>query len=102
MSEEIGEFSVPCPRSLFEVVNGFLEFTKVIGELWVSIARRLYHVNFFMKGTLEKVIIDIQLSKRPIIGKSNRENSSNSNRFCDWAKSIKVIFPILLMKAFGN
>ena len=42
------------------------------------------------------------MAKRPIFREGDRENGANSYGLANRAKSVKVIFSILLEKAFGN
>lgn len=78
---------------------------KLADEGWMSDInkpRGLMHIDIFLKGSMKKGIVHIELPKGPIIGDSKRQNSSNGRGFNHGTKCFKVIKPLLLMKAFGN
>lgn len=66
----------------------------------MSVSRRGSHKDFFMKSALKERIIDIKLTKWPIVGKGNGKYGSDSNRFGNWADGVKIVFDILLEEAF--
>jgi hypothetical protein len=52
--------------------------------LSIFIPRRLFHIYVFLKNTMKKHVLHIQLSNSPPSGDSNRQDQSNSSRFYHW------------------
>ena len=57
---------------------------KLIYPSWmrgVSKARRLFHVNVFLKKSIKESIIKIKLAHGPFVGDGKGDNNMNSGRF---------------------
>lgn len=63
---------IPCPRGLFETIEGPLKVTHIIWMLWVSKTRRLVHKNSLLKMAVKKGVLHIELMNRPVSGDSLR------------------------------
>jgi hypothetical protein len=58
----------------------------------IFIPMRLFHVYFVFQQAMKKHILEIELSKTPARGNSNRQNKANSSCFYNWTKSVLVIY----------
>ena len=59
-------FGIPSLRSLVETINRFLEVTNK-ARVILDIARRLFHVNFFLQFPIQEGVFNIHLMELPFI-----------------------------------
>lgn len=60
--------------SLLKAIDSFVKLANKIRSVWISEPLRLLHENSFNKGTMQKGILNINLSKAPPMINSNGEN----------------------------
>jgi hypothetical protein len=63
--EKGGEMEEPCPGSLFEPVQGFVEAAHMVGKVGVHKSRGLGAIYCLSELTMQECILDIQLMYRP-------------------------------------
>jgi hypothetical protein len=59
-------FSIPSPRSLLKTIEGFLKVENKAGVI-LNIARRLFHVNFFLQIPMQEGGFNIHLIDLPFM-----------------------------------
>ena len=65
-NKELLEFVEPSTRSLFELVESFLQLANVRGEGVIDEAARLFHIDILMKITIEEGVVDVKLVEGPV------------------------------------
>ena len=61
------QMCVPSIGGLLEPIQRLLEFANMLREAGINIARRLLHVDSFIKHAMKKSIGNIQLIDEPIV-----------------------------------
>lgn len=87
----MAEFVIPCARRLLKTINGYVQATNKRNRVGGSKARRLFHINHFMKVTIKKNIADVQLAKGPTTRQGKSENNLDSGRLHNRAEHLKVV-----------
>ncbi|KAL6279531.1 hypothetical protein ACE6H2_016412 [Prunus campanulata] len=64
--------------------------------------RGLFHVDLLLQVPIQEGITNIQLLKRPIVGKCQRQYSANGSRFDHRAKGFYIIKTFLLIESLGK
>jgi len=70
----------PGPRSLFQAIKGFVQLTNISKEIRTGKTGRLDHVHFFVKVTMKKNILHIELTNNLTIVDGNANNGWLNNR----------------------
>lgn len=71
----------PGTRGLFKAIERLLEMANVIGNVQMMETRGLAHENCLVELAMEKNILNVQLTERPLSHDSKRENKANSRGF---------------------
>ena len=95
------EFSKPSTRTLFQTIQKFTKTTHLPYLPLSNKPRRLLHVNFFLKISMYKDILDIKLIRVSIIRSNKRNKQTNRCQFNYKGKSIKIINAINLSLALS-
>lgn len=86
MFEKAFEYSEPNPRRLFETIESLMKFTNIIGASRINEALWLFHIDNFTEISMKECIIDVKLTKCPVLGESNSENQTDCGRLNNWTK----------------
>lgn len=68
----------PGPESLFQAIKGFVQLTNIGREVKMGKTWRLGHVHFFVKVTMKKNILHIELTNNLTIGDDKGKNNANN------------------------
>jgi hypothetical protein len=59
----VTQSEVPCMRSLFKTIERLVQFAMISQKIRINKFRRLLHEHVFLKNTMKKRILYIQLLK---------------------------------------
>lgn len=102
MNKSLAKLLKPSPRSLFKTIKELCEFAHKVRSIRINKTNWLTHVNFFLKVTIEKNIINMKLANFLIHTSSNGKNNLDGSWFYNWTKCLIEIKVNNLMKSFGN
>jgi hypothetical protein len=88
-------------RCLLKTIESLVEFAHKGGITGLK-PLRLLHVDLFIKNTIEKSVINVQLLNGPTLGNSNSEYNSNSHWLDYRRKCFQKIKPLSLMKPLSH
>jgi hypothetical protein len=60
------------------------------------------HINLLLKNTMQKIILDIKLSKEPSTSNSQGEQQTYGSRLDNWTERVFIIKTIPLFEALCN
>jgi hypothetical protein len=96
------ETSKPCTGSLLEAVDGFVKFAHVIWMDRIYKSLGLFHVDLFIKHTMQEGIGNIQLLKCPIEVSCKSQNKAYISRFDNRTKGVMIVNNTQLIKPLGD
>lgn len=70
----------PCPRSLFEAINGIVELANMIRVTRILEPGWLPHIHRIGQVAMKKGVVDIKLVERPVMNNSNSQDNSDGCR----------------------
>jgi hypothetical protein len=97
-----GEFEEPCPWSLFEPIEGLVEFAHMGRVVGVNETRRLGTVDCFGELTMQECIFDIQLMDGPLVGCGDAEDHTDRGRFHHRGECFIIVHTFLLSETTKN
>jgi hypothetical protein len=78
--------------------GGFIQLTMICWLTRIFKSRRLSHILFFLKNTMEKCVLYIQLPKTPALRNCNRENQVNGRELHNKAERVIIVNAIALIE----
>jgi hypothetical protein len=93
---------IPRPWGLFQATEGFIQLTMICCLTRIFKSRRLLHILFFLKNTMDKCVLDIQLTKTPALRNCNRENQVNGRELHNRAERVIIVNAIALLESLSN
>lgn len=93
----------PCTSALLEAIQESVKMTFHVKCLPLSNkSRRLFHVDFLIKITMQKYILDVKLKQIPLMNKCNGKEKSDRCHFGNMRESIRIILFIDLFVSLGD
>jgi hypothetical protein len=93
---------IPRLWGLFQATEGFIQLTMICCLTRIFKSRRLSHILFFLKNSMEKRVLDIQLPKTPALRNCNRENQVNGRELHNRAEHGIIVNAIALLESLSN
>jgi hypothetical protein len=64
---------------------------NMIRKARIDIAKRLFHIDIFIKSVIKEVIFDFKLMNWPLVGDNRRKNDKNNSSLDNMTKGISVV-----------